>query len=173
MSEQIIAFFVIAITAMLYSVASIFITSKYGNKERVKQIQDEMKAINKEYTESLKSNDKKRIEKAEKEQARIANLLKESMILQFKPLIFTLPLLLLIPMILGNTFPDFVIQLSQPIPVFIQHLEQFPNWRSVFGSRGWFWVSLVFTSLAMQLIVQGIKKIKEMKKKQVEGGCNA
>ncbi len=163
MSSEIIAFFAIAITAMLYSVASTFITSKYGNKERVKQIQDEMKVINKEYAESLKSNDKKRIEKAEREQARIASLLKESMILQFKPLIFTLPLLLIVPVVIASLFPDFVIQLSQPLPVFIQNFDKFPNWRNVFGPKGWFWVSLVFSSLAIQVIVQGMKKLKERK----------
>lgn len=166
MSEEIIAFFVIAVAAMAYSLVSMYVTSKYGKKDRVKQIQEEMKNINKEYADALKSNDPKRLSRAEKEQTRIASLLKESMILQFKPLVIMLPLLLLVPMALVHFFPNFIIQLSQPIPVIIQDLHKFPNWRSVFGARGWFWVSLVFTSLALQLLVQGTKKLKEKLDKQ-------
>ncbi|MBI5159455.1 DUF106 domain-containing protein [Candidatus Micrarchaeota archaeon] len=161
MSEEIIAFFIIAVAAMAYSLLSMYVTSKYGKKDRVKQIQEEMKNINKEYADALKANDPKRLSKAEKEQTRIANLLKESMILQFKPLVIMLPALLLVPMALVHFFPNFVVQLSQPIPVVIQNLNNFPNWRSVFGARGWFWVSLVFTSLAIQVLVQGTKKLKE------------
>lgn len=155
--------FAIALMALCYSVFTQFITSRFGNRTRVKQIQDDMKRINEQYAKAIKSNDEKRLAEAEKEQKTIPALLQESMILQFKPLIFTLPVLLIIPIILRSVFPMFVIHITQALPIFVQNWNNFPNWRDTFGPVGWFWITFVFGGLLIQLIVSGVKKMRGKK----------
>lgn len=162
-NELLFTFFVIGFLALLYSLFTQIITSKFGKRDRVKQIQDDMKRINAQYSQALKSNDEKRIKEAEEEQKKIPALLQESMILQFKPLIITLPILLILPIILRMLFPFFEIKLTQSLPIFIQNWEQFPNWRDTFGAVGWFWIAFIFGGLLMQGIVGGVKKLKKQK----------
>lgn len=157
------AFAAITSMSVLYSAFSLFITQRFGNRQRVKEIQEQINAVHKGYSGALKRNDKPEMAKYEAEQAKLPGLLKESMLLQFKPLLITLPFLFILPWVARTYFPDFVITLPFSLPVFIQHLERFPNWRSVFGPVGWFWVAFIFTSLLASLMTQMQKKLSGKK----------
>lgn len=151
--DPIIAFATITFTAVIYSAFSLHMSRTFGNRKRLKEIQDEMNRINNRLKAAMKSGDEKKIKEAEEEQARLPSLLRESMVLQFKPLIITLPIFFLLSWSLRSVFNDFVIKLAFKIPVFIQHFERFPNWRDEFGALGWFILMLIFSGLALQALV--------------------
>ncbi|MCK4714397.1 MAG: DUF106 domain-containing protein [Candidatus Aenigmarchaeota archaeon] len=157
MSSTLEAFCAISAIGITYSMISIMITRRFGNRSRIKGIQKQINETTKEYNEAMKRGDEAEMKRLGPEQAKMPGLLKESLILQFKPLIFLLPFLFVLPNVARTLFPEFVIQLSFDVPVFIQHFERFPNWRNEFGAVGWFWLSFLFSSLSCQLLV-GLKK---------------
>jgi uncharacterized membrane protein (DUF106 family) len=163
------AFYVISAIGIMYAMISLAITKRFGNRERVKQIQNEMKEITNKQQAALKQNDTAELKRLEAENARIPALLKESMFLQFKPLIFLLPFLLVLPAVARMLYPDFIITLPFQLPVFIQHFERFPNWRSEFGAVGWFWLAFLLASLLAQALVERLPKmVAKMKGKANE-----
>lgn len=162
MIDATLAFFAISSTAVVYSALSTHITKTWGNRTRVTQIQAEMNRINNLMTEAVKKNDEKKKKEAEAEQAKIAGLMKESMILQFKPLAITLPIFFGLSWALRTLFPNFQIKLAFALPIVIQNFDRFPNWRDTFGVIGWFILALIFSGLLVQFIAG---KIAEMRKK--------
>ncbi len=157
------AFFAITVIAVVYSAITTHITKTWGNRARVTQIQAEMNRINNMMTEAVKHNDEKKKKEAEAEQGKIAGLMKESMILQFKPLVVTLPVFIGLSWVLRTTFPEFQIKLAVALPIFIQNFNNFPNWRDTFGVIGWFILALLVSGLLVQFITG---KISEMRKKK-------
>gem|GEM_PF-1259330 len=166
MDSSIQAFAGISAIGIAYSIISIYMTRRFGNRERIKEIQKRVNDITKRQNEAMKRGDEEELKRLEPEQAELPGLLKESMILQFKPLLFLLPFLLILPNMARSLFPDFVINLSFHVPVFIQHFERFPNWRNEFGAVGWFWLSFLFSSLSTQLLIGLKNKLGNAKKKQ-------
>jgi len=84
----------------------------------------------------------------------------ESMMLQFKPLLIMIPIFLLLSYVVKNVFPNFTIKLAFALPIFIQNLDRFPNWRDEFGPLGWFVLCLLFSGLLMQFIIDKTTKKK-------------
>ncbi|OIO21712.1 hypothetical protein COV61_03675 [Candidatus Micrarchaeota archaeon CG11_big_fil_rev_8_21_14_0_20_47_5] len=157
------AVYIIFAIAFLYSILSTFITRKFGNYNRIKEIQKTFNEISKEMSDASKANDKLRTDVAMKRQQDAMPQLWESMFLQFKPLIIILPLLFILPPLLRDNFPGFTIELPFQIPVFIQNFEHFPNWRSLFGPVGWFWISVIICALFISL---GMKVWEERQKEK-------
>ena len=92
-----LVFILLALLAFFYAAFSSFVSNTLGNRKRVSEIQNEMKKINKDHLDALKSGNKDDLAKAEKAQSeRLPQLLKESMELQFKPLIPTLLIFFLV-----------------------------------------------------------------------------
>ncbi|MEM2963572.1 MAG: EMC3/TMCO1 family protein [Candidatus Anstonellales archaeon] len=145
---------IIFLSAFAYSLLSTYITRKFGNYKRIKEIQETFRAISKEINEASKSSDKNRLDEAIARQNAAMPLLWESMVLQIKPLIFLLPVLFIIPSLLRDNFPTFSIKLPFALPIFIQNLENFPNWRDTFGPVGWFWLSVIFSALLVSLALK-------------------
>src|SRR3989338_6472593 len=73
------AFFVISAIGIMYAMVSLAITKRFGNRERVKQIQKEISDITKKQQAAIKKNDEAELKRLEAENARIPALLKESM----------------------------------------------------------------------------------------------
>lgn len=153
-------FYAIAISAGIYVLFSKYVINRFGNRTRVKEIQKEMNEINKNYQEALKSKNDSRIKKAEKDQARIYPLLMESMKYQFLPLLILFPVIIVFSDILRNTFPTFAIILPVDLPIAIQNWQNFPNWRNLFGSYGFFWVAVVFISMLSELLIAAYKRVR-------------
>ncbi|MEW6329726.1 MAG: EMC3/TMCO1 family protein, partial [Candidatus Micrarchaeota archaeon] len=108
------SFIVITLSAGLYLLFSSFVMKTFGRRDRVMEIQKEMNEMNKEHREALKSGDKERLARAEKNYSRMMPLLTESMTLQFRPLIVLLPILFIVPPFLRAQYPEF--QIKMPIP---------------------------------------------------------
>jgi uncharacterized membrane protein (DUF106 family) len=151
--DPMFALFAIALMAFAYSCVTNLLMKRFGNPGRVKEIQAEMTRANKALMEAEKSGDEKRKKEAAKMQERVPELLKESMTLQFKPLVVTLPIFFGASWLVKQLFPNFVIVLGVYLPVFIQNLERFPNWRNTFGPLGWFLLAAVFGGLFIQFFV--------------------
>lgn len=159
------AFFAIAITALVYAAISNEMIKKLGDKKRVKHIQDEMNRINKMAIEVGKTGDEKRRKEAEEQQAKIPDMLKESMILQFKPLVVTLPIFFGVSWVVKQVFPSFEVKFSFALPIFIQNLDRFPNWRDTFGVFGWFILAIIFGGMLLQYVIGQLEK-KAQKKQE-------
>lgn len=152
MEDSMVAFFAITLTALVYCAFSIHIARTWGNRKRVKEIQEEMNRISAKLRR-IDYNSEAGRKEAEEEQKRIPALMNESMMLQFKPLVITLPLFLVMSYVLKTLFSNFVIKLPFALPIFIQNLDRFPNWRDEFGPIGWFVLCLLFSSILMQIII--------------------
>jgi len=159
LANEILAFGVISLIGMAYAFISIGITNRFGNRGRVKEIQKQINDTTKAYQDALKKDDAAETKRLEAEQAKMPGLLRESMVLQFKPLVFLLPFLLILPAICRWIYPDFIITLPFQLPIAIQHFERFPNWRAEFGAVGWFWLAFLFSSLLAQFLVGQFKKM--------------
>ncbi|MFH1447236.1 MAG: EMC3/TMCO1 family protein [Candidatus Micrarchaeota archaeon] len=153
-------FYLIITFAGAYVLFSKYIVHRFGNRDRLKEIQKEMGEINKRYKDALKSKEDNRIKKAEKEQARIWPMMSESMRYQFMPLLVLFPIIILFSDLLRKTFPAFAIILPFDLPIIMQNWEHFPNWRNMFGSYGFFWVSVVFISMFSELSMAVYKKVR-------------
>ncbi|MFH1470684.1 MAG: EMC3/TMCO1 family protein [Candidatus Micrarchaeota archaeon] len=149
-------FYSITLAAAIYALFAQFVQKRFGNPKRVKEIQKEMQEINKKYADALKSKDDSKLKKADIDQRRIPTLMMESMKYQFTPLIILLPVLFVLPTFLRGQFPVFEIETPFPVPLFPLHFLQhfnfdgFPNFRTVFGTYGWFWVAVFFTGILAQ-----------------------
>lgn len=150
---------IIAVIGIGTSFLISFLMMKYGNRGRIKEIQDEMNKVNKEMMEATKNNDKARLAKLEKEADRLPALMKESMILNFKSMAFSLPLIIIAPWIVIQTFPGFVITLPFNLPVPFRSANII-DWRSTFGPNGWFWITFIFLGGALQLVHSKVKSMK-------------
>ena len=161
LSQGSMVFYAITCSAGAYALFSQYVTRRFGNQVRVKEIQKEMNDINKRYSESLKSKDESKVKKAEADQSRVPKLMMEMMMYQFKPMLILLPVLFIFPAFLRSQFPGFEITLPVDVPVFLQHFERFPNWRHLFGTYGWFWVAVIFISLLASLLAGAVNRAKE------------
>ena len=164
LSEYSIMFYSITLCSAVYVLFSQTVTRKFGNPDRVKQIQAEIADTNKRYSDALKTKDESKIKKAEADQGRIFTLMTESMKYQFIPLIVILPVLFVFAPILRGQFPLFEITLPISLPVLTGGFSL--QWRSLFGAYGWFIVCAMFTGLLSYAIVEIFvkKKPKDLKK---------
>ncbi|MEW5902411.1 MAG: EMC3/TMCO1 family protein, partial [Acidobacteriota bacterium] len=156
LSQYSVIFYAITLAGAIYALFAQFVQKKFGNPQRVKEIQKEMQEINKRYAEALKSKDDSKLKKADADQRRIPALMTESMKFQFIPLLVLLPVLFVLPNLLRGQFPVFEVELPFPVPLFPLHFLQhfnfdgFPNFRTVFGSYGYFWVAVFFIGILAQ-----------------------
>jgi uncharacterized membrane protein (DUF106 family) len=171
MEDPSIAFFLITVTAMVYSIASLHISRTLGNRKRVKEIQAEMKRISAGLKKMDYSTEAGRKE-AELEQEKIPSLMTESMVLQFKPLVIILPIFAVVSYLVKTFFPYFGIKLGFSIPTFPYYLlllrfnmvmDAFPNWRDEFGTFGWFTLCIIFSGIFVQVLTDYFEKRKRSK----------
>jgi uncharacterized membrane protein (DUF106 family) len=164
MDDPVISFFIISICAVIYSAVSLHINRTVGNRKRVKQIQQEMNAISAKLRKVDYSTDAGRKE-ADEEQARIPQLMSESMVLQFKPLLIILPIFAVLTYAVRTAFPSFLINLGFSIPTFPYYwlllrfnFDTFPNWRNQFGTFGWLLLCVLFSGIVTQIVVDQFEK---------------
>jgi uncharacterized membrane protein (DUF106 family) len=92
---------------------------------------------------------------------------------QLKPMLISIPLLFVSTFIVGwlrGMFGDFTILLPIALPIPQLSLENFINWRNVFGPVGWFWITFMIFSFVAQFKIGGGKNAKtegQDKKKNV------
>jgi len=151
---------IIAVIGIGTSFLISFLMEKYGNKKRVKEIQDEINRINKEMIDATKKNDKVRLEKLEKEADKLPALMNESLILNLKGAAISLPIILAIPWIIQNLFANFIITLPFKLPTFSKTSSFEIVWRDTFGAYGWTLLSIIILGAILQMAYQQVKNIK-------------
>lgn len=164
MDDPTIAFFIITISAVIYSAVSLHINKTIGNRKRVKEIQNEMNQISAKLKKIDYESDAGRKE-ADEEQSRIPKLMSESMMLQFKPLLIILPIFAILTYFIRTSFPYFAVKLGFSIPTFPYYwlllrfnFDTFPNWRDEFGTFGWLLLCVLFSGLVIQIVVEQVEK---------------
>lgn len=161
---------IIALLSFGYAIILRVILYKYlGMNTMMKNMteqQKEMQNVNKEYLNAVKSGDTK---KSSEYEAKMNSMLMNMLKSQFKILLFTLPLILVYGVISSQLmvhFGEFLITLpfSIPIPQLI-NLSQLINWRDTFGPVGWFWITFLLSSVAVQVVQGSYGKAKSLKEK--------
>lgn len=146
--------------AALYAVFTVFINRTFGERKKLKKIQDDMKAFQKEYQDAIKKNDQARIKQLEVREKEFAGMMKDMMLLPFKSLIIILPTFLVLIWLLTGWFPHFTIQL--PISLHINEIFALKILNpSVYGTRGYFILSAAFIGLILEAILNLIEKIRK------------
>ena len=147
------------------SFLALFLMEKFGNRDRIKEIQNEINRINKEMMEATKHKDNALLAKLEKEGDKLPALMQESMVLNLKSTFLIIaPIYLLMSIIIRALFPSFEITLPFNIPT----LSGFNFlWRDTFGPWGWFLISSAVFNIIFQptySYVKGRMQKKEQKK---------
>jgi len=161
---------VIAFFGLVYAVVlRLVLYEALGMNKMMKDMtaqQKDMQKVNKEYLEAVKSGNTEKITEYEKQ---MNSMLSGMLKVQFKVLIFTLPLIFVYGFIssqLMANFGEFIITLPFHIPIPQFNLEQLINWRDTFGPVGWFWITFLLSSVAAQVVQGTIEKTKKSKEKK-------
>lgn len=149
---------VILVMAVAYSLASLVLQFTLGNRVRVKHIQKEMSDLQKKIQNASESKDEKELKKLQETQSHMTGLMFESMKYQFKPLLVILPVFIIL--FGGFGFDGFLIswyphfQIILPFDLHVPALFSLNVLQEgLYGVRGFFLVSILFSSLAIQLVV--------------------
>ena len=153
---------IIAAVGIIIPFVTAFLMEKYADRKRLKEIQDEINRINKEYISAAKRKDEKRIAELDKESDKLGALSKESLMLSFKSMAIAIPIFFIALWIVKYVFPTFEITLpfSLPVPFRSSNLI---DMRNVFGPQGWLIIT-VFIGGILQFAVTSIKSAIEKKK---------
>lgn len=155
---------ILTISAIYSGIYRVLLT-KFGERDKLKAIQKEQMALNKEFQEAMRSKDDKKIEEMNKKYEEFSPKIKEMIVLMYKPMIIILPLFFIFSAIARSLYPEYTITLPFDLPVFIKSfpflfqldfdgfLNDFPHWQGTFGANGWFILSTILISL-----VYGIAK---------------
>lgn len=155
------ATYAIAALALGYSLLSTWVMQKLGNPARIREIQQRQAQLQKEFAAAAKEKDEHKIKELDAKTSDMMPMLMESMVLQMKPMIVILPLAILASSEMKNWFPGYLITLPLKLPIFLQHFENFPNWRDLFGPVGWFWLCVIFLGLGISFIKSEYDKRKK------------
>ncbi|MFH1306446.1 MAG: EMC3/TMCO1 family protein [Candidatus Micrarchaeota archaeon] len=153
--------YIVAAIGVVYSLASRFLMNKLVDRNKAKEMQKEMKALQKELSEASKSGNSKRVEEVNRKYEKFMPKMLTTQFSQMKPLIIIIPALAIIMPILKDTFVGFEITLPFSLPIFIQNFENFPNWRDTFGPVGWFWITVILAGIGIYLITTIYTKVKQ------------
>ncbi len=119
--------------------------------EKNKEMQAEMKKINKKYIDAAKARRDNELRGYEEKMNKMAVDMMKS---QLMPMLVTIPLLFVSSFIateLRVLFSDYSIALPFSLPVPQASVENFINWRDTFGPVGWFWIMFMVFSFASQV----------------------
>ncbi|MEM4332291.1 MAG: EMC3/TMCO1 family protein [Candidatus Micrarchaeia archaeon] len=149
---------IICILAGAYALVFRYIVYEIGGMklvmEKNKEMQEEMRAIQKKYFDAAKAHRDKELKEYESKMNQMAmDMLK----MQLKPMLFTLPLLLVTSLIASQLyvhFFDYIIHTPIALPIPFNHGELI-NWRTSFGPVAWFWISFMLVSLVAQVKLGG------------------
>ncbi len=146
--------------AFVFSILSWLANNKFGNRKKLKKINKEIQAFQKELNAATKANDKKKLKELDKREDEVMEKTREMMTLSFKPLILILPLFWgAYAFILPSLFPEFIItNLPFHLP---SSLFVWQPWKDYLGARGLFIYSLLLFGLTLQLLEKMVEKVKK------------
>jgi uncharacterized membrane protein (DUF106 family) len=163
-----VAEYVIPIASFLYVGATIWFNRFTGTRQKMKKIQAETSAYQKELAEAAKANDEKKMERLKLREKEVTGKMMEMMWLPWKSMVFILPAFFLLigtsgflginfPGLIPSAFPDFIIVLPFGI-----HLPEILSLNvlnpSVYGARGYFIVWAIISGFILEAVVSRFEK---------------
>lgn len=141
----------IAVWAVLFSILSFYINYRWGNREKVKQIQKEVQTYQKKMADAVKSKDDKKVQELQNQDREMMEKMQQMMLMPLKTMIIILPLFLIVITIIASTYPGFVIQL--PVGLHIEEILSLKILQSsLYGPRGYFIVVSIVANLILEVI---------------------
>lgn len=163
----------IIVFALVFSLLLVFIQKRFGGRDRIKEIQKQVNAHQKEVLAATKANDKERLDSLMKKQDEVMGLTTEMLWLSLKGMIIVLPLILILfAYVLPALFPNYlqspcpfvrscnssyIIHLPFPVPYTPQFSGEFPwihlPFRDYLGVRGLFIYSMFVFGLILEAVI--------------------
>lgn len=143
--------FEIAVWSFLFSLVSFYINYKWGNRQKVKQIQKEVQTYQKAMAQAVKDKNDAKVKELQNCDREMMGKMQEMMLLPLKTMIIILPLFFIVITLIDMTYKGFVIQL--PFGLHISELLSLKILEaSLYGPRGYFIVVSIFVNLLLELI---------------------
>jgi len=152
-------FAIISVIGIVTSFAIAFALAKLGVSTRLREIQTFTNKVNKDYFDALKKKDMKRLDELDIKMKESQKMSMETIILQFKSMAVTLPVIFGVPYIVQHfLFPTFIITLPFQVPIPFRPDLFSVTWKDTFGAYGWFWLSFIFLGGFAQLVKGQLQK---------------
>ncbi len=159
----------ITIWSILFSLLSFFINYKWGNRQKVKDIQKEVQDYQKQMAAAVKEKNDAKVKELQNKDREMMEKMQEMMLLPLKTMIIILPLFFIVITLITSTYHDFIIKL--PFAIHISEILSLKIFSpSLYGPRGYFIVVSIFANLLLELIYsKTIGKDKTKTEKVLEG----
>ncbi len=163
----------LASIALLFSIVSIVVNHKVGDRKKVKALQKEVNDFQKAFEKATREHDEKELQRLKNIEPETMKKMQEMLLLPFKGLLFILPIFILlisgvnmfglnIPPLLSTWFPTFSITL--PIGIHPSELMALkPLEPSTYGSRGFFIFMSIIFNLVFELVYSNLIEKKQNK----------
>lgn len=137
------------------SMFSSIIHKKLVDRKKMEEIRKRIEKHQKDQVAAQKADDKKKLKQLEREQAEVMNLLKKNFMMSMKPMLFTMPVFLIILWFLRTSYDGAGALIDMPfgIPFLSYAGEGFKNGMNWFGI---YLISAIGTSLTIELIVRKV-----------------
>lgn len=169
------------LVAVAYVAATIFLGNKFGGRKKLKKIQAEVQAYQKEVAEATKANDEKKLKQLQIRDKEMMGMMSEMLWLPWKSAIFILPLFFLLvgtsgflgihfDGIVPPAFPGFEATLPfelHPGPLFAGVSFNPLSWLNLpanflkpgaYGAKGFFITCIIFAGIILEAVISRIEK---------------
>jgi uncharacterized membrane protein (DUF106 family) len=150
---------IVAGAALFVSLGSSLVHRKLVNRKQMDEIRKKVEAHQKEFIDAQKRNDQKAIARLEAEQEHIMGLVKQNMMSSMKPVLITMPPLLIIFWALSDTYAK--LGPIMDLPFGIPFLTYAKPELGVVNGMDWFGLYLIIalaTGLGIEFIARKLTK---------------
>ncbi|MGB9577206.1 MAG: EMC3/TMCO1 family protein, partial [Candidatus Norongarragalinales archaeon] len=110
----------VSLASVAYAVFAAWANRKFGERKRLKAMQEQMKKFQKEYAQAVKANDQAKLKELESRDKELMKMTKDMMLLPFKSMLVVLPAFLATIWLITPLFPNFAVTL--PIGLHFQEI---------------------------------------------------
>ena len=159
----------VAVWSILFSIVSFYINYKWGNRQKVKDIQKEVQDYQKQMAAAVKEKNDAKVKELQSKDREMMEKMQSMMLLPLKTMIIILPLFFIVITLITSTYHDFIVKL--PIGIHISEIFALKILQpSLYGPRGYFIVISIISNLLLELIYSNtIGKDKSKLNKVIEG----
>jgi len=150
--------------ALVFSLLNYAINKKFGERDKVKALNKEVKDYQKQLSDAMRAKDEKKLEELQKRDSEMMGKMKDAMMLPFKALLITFPIfIILFNYILPGLFPAFATQL--PFDIHLNSLFALNVLHSAtYGPKGFFIVCSIFWGLIVEVVASNWDKLRGVAK---------
>jgi len=139
---------------------SSILNKKTGNKAKMDAVRERMEKHQKQYLAATEAKDKKKIAQLDREQKEIMGLVKENMMGSMKPMMVTMPVVLILIWLMGSWYGSLgpILDLPMGLP-FLTHAAEEAGIVNGVDWFGLYIVSAITTALFLEVVVRRYLKI--------------